>query len=117
MKNYSKITPEGTRDYLFEESDALRAVERQLADLFKSRGYKKIVTPTIEFFDVFNRESAGTLPEALYTMTDAYGRLLVLRPDSTLPIARVAATRLKGATLPLRLYYNQNVFSRRPKLS
>ena len=28
MKNYSKITPEGTRDYLFEESDALRAVER-----------------------------------------------------------------------------------------
>ena len=71
MKNYSKIAPEGTRDYLFEESDALRAVERQLADLFKSRGYKKIVTPTIEFFDVFNRESAGTLPEALYTMTDA----------------------------------------------
>lgn len=50
-------------------------------------------------------------------MTDAYGRLLVLRPDSTLPIARIAATRLKGAELPIRLYYNQNVFSRRKKLT
>lgn len=117
MKNYSKLTPEGTRDFLFEESDALRTVERTLSDMFKSKGYKKVITPTVEFFDVFNRESAGTLPENLYSMTDAYGRLLVLRPDSTLPIARIAATRLKGAQLPIRLYYNQNVFSRQPKLT
>lgn len=117
MKNYAKLTPEGTRDYLFEESDARRVVERQLADLFKTRGYRRIITPTVEFFDVFNRESAGALPETLYSMTDAYGRLLVLRADSTLPIARVAATRLKGANLPIRLYYNQNVFTRQPKLS
>lgn len=117
MKNYSKLTPEGTRDFLFEESDALRTVERTLSDMFKLRGYKKVITPTIEFFDVFNRESAGTLPENLYSMTDAYGRLLVLRPDSTLPIARIAATRLKGASLPIRLYYNQNVFTRQPKLT
>lgn len=117
MKNYAKLTPEGTRDYLFEESDARRAVERQLSDLFKAHGYRRVMTPTIEFFDVFNRESAGALPETLYSMTDAYGRLLVLRPDSTLPIARVAATRLQGAEMPLRLYYNQNVFTRRPKLS
>lgn len=117
MKNYSKLTPEGTRDFLFEESDALRTIERTLSDMYKIRGYKKVITPTVEFFDVFNRESAGTLPENLYSMTDAYGRLLVLRPDSTLPIARIAATRLKGADLPIRLYYNQNVFSRRPKLT
>lgn len=117
MKNYAKLTPEGTRDYLFEESDARRAVERQLSDLFKARGYRRVMTPTFEFFDVFNRESAGALPETLYSMTDAYGRLLVLRPDSTLPIARVAATRLQGASLPIRLYYNQNVFTRRPRLS
>lgn len=117
MKNYSKLTPEGTRDFLFEESDALRKIERRLSELFKEKGYKKVITPTIEFFDVFNRESAGTLPENLYSMTDAYGRLLVLRPDSTLPIARIAATRLKGARLPIRLYYNQSVFTRQPKLT
>lgn len=117
MKNYAKLTPEGTRDYLFEESDARRTVERRLSDLFKAHGYRRIITPTFEFFDVFNRESAGALPEAMYSMTDAYGRLLVLRSDSTLPIARVAATRLQGASLPIRLYYNQNVFTRQPRLS
>lgn len=117
MKSYAKLTPEGTRDFLFEESDALRKIERSLSELFKAKGYKKVITPTLEFFDVFNRESAGTLPENLYSMTDAYGRLLVLRPDSTLPIARIAATRLKDVQLPLRLYYNQNVFSRQPKLT
>lgn len=117
MKSYSKITPEGTRDFLFEESDALCKVENKLSSVFKSKGYRKVITPTIEFFDVFNRESAGTLPENLYSMTDTYGRLLVLRPDSTLPIARIAATRLKGASLPIRLYYNQRVFSRQPKLN
>ena len=116
MKNYAKLTPEGTRDYLFEESDARRTVERRLSDLFKAHGYRRIITPTYEFFDVFNRESAGALPEAMYSMTDAYGRLLVLRPDSTLPIARVAATRLQGASLPIRLYYDQNVFTRQPRL-
>ena len=73
MKSYEKLTPEGTRDFLFEESDALRRIERGLSELFKEKGYKKVITPTVEFFDVFNRESAGTLPENLYSMTDAYG--------------------------------------------
>lgn len=33
-----------------------------------------------------------------------------MRPDSTIPIARLAATRLKEAEFPLRLFYNQSVF-------
>ena len=85
MKSYEKLTPEGTRDFLFEESDALRRIERGLSELFKEKGYKKVITPTVEFFDVFNRESAGTLPENLYSMTDAYGRLLVIRPLRPIP--------------------------------
>ncbi|HZJ78036.1 MAG TPA: ATP phosphoribosyltransferase regulatory subunit [Clostridia bacterium] len=114
MKNYSKITPEGTRDLLFEECDAKRMVESALSKLFKSRGYKKVITPTVEFFDVFNRDSAGMPPETLYSLTDNSGRLLVLRPDNTLPIARIATTRLRDADYPLRLYYNQSVFRRCP---
>jgi len=117
MKNYSKITPEGTRDLLFEECDARRMVESALSKLFKSRGYKKVITPTLEFFDVFNRESAGMPPETLYSLTDSKGRLLVLRPDNTLPIARIATTRLRDAQYPLRLYYNQRVFRRCPSYS
>ena len=34
----------------------------------------------------------------------------MLRPDSTMPIARLCATRLQGSRFPLRLYYNQPVY-------
>lgn len=117
MKNYSKITPEGTKDYLALESRAIRCAEKRLSSVFKSKGYEKVITPTIEFFDVFNRESSGYNPEDLYSLTDSYGRLLVLRPDSTLPIARLVSTRFQNACLPLRLYYNQNVFVRHKNLT
>lgn len=117
MKNYSKITPEGTKDYLLIESRAIRCAEKKLTQTFKSKGYQKVITPTLEFFDVFNRESSGYSPENLYSLTDSNGRLLVLRPDSTLPIARLASTRLKQAFLPLRFYYSQNVFLRQKNLT
>ncbi len=117
MKNYSKITPEGTKDYLAQESRAIRCAEKRLSAVFKSKGYEKVMTPTIEFFDVFNRDSSGYNPEDLYSLTDSYGRLLVLRPDSTLPIARLVSTRFQNARLPLRLYYNQNVFVRQKNLT
>ena len=117
MKNYAKITPEGTKDYLALESRAIRCAEKRLSSVFKSKGYEKVMTPTIEFFDVFNRESSGYNPEDLYSLTDSYGRLLVLRPDSTLPIARLVSTRFQNARLPLRLYYNQNVFVRQKNLT
>lgn len=110
MKQYYKKTPDGTRDLLFEECEARKAVEKALTRLFSARGYNQVVTPSIEFYDVFSRESAGLPQEALYKLTDASGRLIVLRPDNTLPIARIAGGRLKDAAMPLRLYYCQNVF-------
>lgn len=117
MKKYSKITPEGTKDFLFEECDARRRIEVTLSGLFKEKNYRKVITPTFEFYDVFNRESSGMLPENMYKLTDAHGRLLVLRPDNTMPIARVVATRLNGAMFPIRLYYTQSVFFQNPSLT
>ena len=43
-------------------------------------------------------------------MIDRSGRILVLRPDCTLPIARVTATHLRHEPLPRRLYYNETIF-------
>lgn len=110
MKNYDLITPEGTKDLLFGESVVRRTIEDTLLKLFKSRGYSEIITPGLEFFDVFNMKSRYFPQETLYKMTDSKGRLLVMRPDSTMPIARVVATRLRDAELPLKLCYNQTVY-------
>ena len=42
---------------------------------------------------------------------------MVLRPDSTMPIARLCATRLRAEQMPLRLFYNQTVYSQNRTLS
>lgn len=110
MKNYDLITPEGTKDLLFGESVVRRKIEDTLLNVFKSRGYSEIITPGLEFFDVFNMKSRYFPQENLYKLTDSKGRLIVMRPDSTMPIARVVATRLRDAELPLKLCYNQTVY-------
>ena len=110
MKSYDLITPEGTKDLLFGECTVRRNIENTLLDLFKSRGYCEMITSGLEFFDVFNQKSRYFAQENLYKLTDSKGRLIVLRPDSTMPIARVVATRLRDAVLPLRLCYNQTVY-------
>lgn len=112
MKSYLNKTPEGTRDLLFEECIARRQVEDHLAALFRSCGYNQVVTPSVEYYNVFSQGSSGLQEEDMYKLTDANGRLIVLRPDNTLPIARVVSGRLKEAALPLRLFYCQNIFRR-----
>ena len=110
MKNYDLITPEGTKDLLFSECIIRRNIENTLREIFSSRGYCEIITPGLEFYDVFNLNSRYFPQVNLYKLTDSKGRLLVMRPDSTMPIARVVATRLRDAVLPLKLCYNQKIY-------
>lgn len=110
MRKYDLITPEGTRDFLFEECLVRREAEKKIYDIFRSKGYYELTTPALEFYDVFQTESGHYQQERLYKLTDSKGRLLVMRPESTMPIARVVATRLRDASLPLRLFYNQSVY-------
>ncbi|SDA20922.1 ATP phosphoribosyltransferase regulatory subunit [Ruminococcus sp. YE71] len=110
MRRYDLITPEGTRDLLFEECLARRTVENKLTALFRSFGYSEVVTPGMEFYELFHGTSRTFRQESLFKLTDAKNRLVILRPDNTVPIARLASTRLKDEDLPLRLYYDQLVF-------
>ena len=116
MKNYDLITPEGTKDLLFEESMVRREIENNLHEIFKKSGYCEFITPGLEFYDVFNLNSSYFPQENLYKLTDSKGRLLVLRPDSTMPIACAVCKLQKDATLPLRIFYNQNVYRTEPSL-
>ena len=117
MKDYSKITPEGTKDLLFEECLANRTVSGILGNVFSHRGFHEVLTPGIEFYDLFSEELSGIPMEYMFKMSDSKGRLMVLRPDSTLPIARMVTTRLKNMDHPIRLYYNQRVYRYNPGLT
>ena len=70
MKQYAKVTPEGSRDLLFEECDDRRRVENALTGLYEANGYRKVITPTLEFFDVFNSGDAGLDADEMYKLTD-----------------------------------------------
>ena len=117
MKNYSKITPEGTKDLLFEECLANRTVSSILGSVFSNRGFHEVLTPGIEFYDLFSEEISGIPMEYMFKMSDSKGRLMVVRPDSTLPIARMVSTRLMNERHPIRLYYNQRVYRYNPGLT
>lgn len=104
---YIPNTPEGTRDRLFGECVERARVQSCLTALFDQRGYTEIMTPDVEFYDVFTLAGNSIPQESMLKLVDRSGRLLVLRPDSTTPIARVAATKLKDMVLPRRFYYNQ----------
>ena len=78
--------------------------------LFRSCGFNEIEPPAIEFYDVFASESGGIMQENMFKFFDQQGRILVLRPDITVPVARIAATKFKDAVYPLRFSYIGNVY-------
>jgi ATP phosphoribosyltransferase regulatory subunit len=109
--NRSEITtPEGTRDRIYSQCTQRRAVERAVTELFLRRGYCEIMTPEVEYYDLFIRSGNPLPQESMLKIIDRSGRIIVMRPDNTTPIARVAATKLRNAPRPMRLFYNQTVF-------
>ena len=110
MSGNNRNIPGGTRDIMFTEAELYRSLETGLTELYKKNGFCEIMTPVIEYYDVFKTGSTMG-QEQMYKLTDPDGRLLVLRADNTTPIARVAATRLGGVN---KLFYHQKVYRLSP---
>jgi ATP phosphoribosyltransferase regulatory subunit len=111
--------PPGVKDFLFDEAQHRRAVERAITDTLTTKGYREIITPTIEYSEVFAQASkAGAgrngLDEKVYRFLDRDGNLLALRVDFTAQIARIAASRFAGMPAPIRVYYSGKVFRAEP---
>jgi len=103
--------PKGARIYLPDEAVRKRHVETRLVDVFRRWGYREIVTPTFEFFDVLAVATDQVVQRNAFSFVDREtGRMLVLRADITPQIARIVATRLRDQPKPLRLSYVTNVF-------
>ncbi|MGX6445317.1 ATP phosphoribosyltransferase regulatory subunit [Neobacillus sp. K501] len=101
--------PLGMRDTLPDLYEKKYRVRTLMEDSIKSWGYQFIETPTLEYYETVGAASA-ILDQELFKLLDKDGHTLVLRPDMTSPIARVAASRLLDEDLPLRLAYSGNVY-------
>jgi ATP phosphoribosyltransferase regulatory subunit len=95
--------PNGTRDVLPDEMRELRAITEAMRGVFERREYGEVWTPTFEFEEVLRRGETGVDPA--YRVFDDHGHVMALRPDMTVPIARVVATRYAQAEPPLRFSY------------
>jgi ATP phosphoribosyltransferase regulatory subunit len=94
--------PSGTRDVLPDEMRELRAITEAIRGVFDAHGYGEVWTPALEYEEVLDR--AGT-DRAVYRMFDEHGKVLTLRWDMTVPIARLIASRYAAAEPPLRFCY------------
>jgi ATP phosphoribosyltransferase regulatory subunit len=101
--------PPGSRDILPDEMRELRALQGKLAEVFESFGYGEVATPTVEFDDVLAKGGA-TGVAAAHRFFDSQGRVLAMRADATLPIARVVANRYAAAEPPFRFFYNARAY-------
>jgi ATP phosphoribosyltransferase regulatory subunit len=110
MTTFKAASPEGTRDRLFAECLRLRGIRSSLMELFANRSYREIMTPELEYYDLFVRAENPLPQETMFKLVDRSGRLLVMRPDCTAPIARLVASHFKDADAPLRLCYDETVF-------
>lgn len=103
------VIPRGFRDVLYDEAREREAVTAAISGSFSQWGYSPVATPVVEEYETL-RAGGGEIEEALFRLFDLDGSLLALRPEMTVPIARVVASRLAEVPGPHRIRYVADVF-------
>jgi len=105
----------GARDLLPADTERFRYIEDAFRHSCITWGYQEVKTPTIEYLNLFT--SAGTLTPRMLNKVYSFldwdgwsGERVVLRPDGTIPVARLYAENLSEQETA-RLYYVTNVFA------
>ena len=102
--------PKGVADFLPEKADKIGYIEGKIRRVFELWGFRRIITPLLEFHDVMALGMGDDLRERTFRFDDRQtGRLLTIPPDITPQVARIVATRMQGYPLPHRLYYSGRV--------
>jgi ATP phosphoribosyltransferase regulatory subunit len=102
--------PRGVADFLPEKADKFGYIEGKIRRVFELWGFRRIITPLLEFQDVLELGMGEDLKEKTFRFDDRQtGRLLAIPPDITPQVARIVATRMHGYPLPHRLYYSGRV--------
>lgn len=102
--------PRGISDFLPEAAAKIGTIENRLLRVFELWGFRRVITPRLEYEDVLSAGIGDELKGKTYRFDDRQsGRLLALPPDITPQIARIAATRMAAMPLPHRLSYSERV--------
>lgn len=103
-------TPIGVKDELFKEFQTKKHILDKVEKIFSSFGYREVSTPTIEYYDIFRSMNSTVLKDDIFKFIDHSGEILALRPDATIPIARIVANYYKENKRNYKLWYKTQVF-------
>lgn len=100
------LLPAGLSDELPPRAGFEAAVIDRLLAVFAGYGYERVKPPLVEFEDSLLSGPGEALTAKTFRLMDPQShRMMGLRPDMTVQVARIAATRLAAAPRPLRLSY------------
>lgn len=102
--------PGGMRDILIDESRKRTILQERLQHYIQSCGFCRVETPLFEYYELFSEDISPIDDKNIIKTIDSDGRVVVLRPDMTIPTARVVATKLKEQLMPLKLFYSGKVY-------
>ncbi|HYC04572.1 MAG TPA: ATP phosphoribosyltransferase regulatory subunit [Azospirillaceae bacterium] len=104
------LLPTGLRDLLPPDAQHEAGVVEGLLGEFARRGYDRVKPPLIEFEEGLLSGPGAALANQTFRLMDPVSqRMMGVRSDMTLQVARIAATRLGKAPRPLRLSYSGQV--------
>ncbi len=96
---------EGVRDILPAELRRRREIYKRIRRVFQNADYREVITPTLESLELYSGIEGILDKSEMFKVVDENGQILVLRPDVTMPIARLAATRFQDTPRPLKFSY------------
>lgn len=101
------LLPTGCYDLLPPSARQESELSAALLSVFEGYGYEQVSPPLLEYSEsLLAGRGAALSPQTFRVMDPGAHKVMGLRPDITLQIARIAATRLAHAPKPLRLCYN-----------
>ena len=100
------LLPAGLADVLSPDAMLEAKATEDLINSLAACGYERVKPPLIEFEDTLTSGSgAATADQSFRLMDPVSQRMLAVRADMTIQIARIATTRFSDAPRPLRLSY------------
>ena len=102
-------TPLGVKDYTPESLQKIEKIIDVAKDIARKYSYGGIKTPAIEYYQTVGL-SSQIREDELIRFTGPLGRMLIIRPDLTTPIARVVASTYRELDPPFRFFTYGDVY-------
>ena len=90
-KNIPQVL-KGFRDYLPQEQTARNKIIAKISEAFERFGFSALQTPALEYYELLAGKYGEEGEKLMYKFKDQGGRMVALRYDLTVPLARVAAS-------------------------